>query len=86
MHTKEKSLRHWALGILLLLFVQTINAQTVWENSNSEVYNYLNRMSQKGLIDFQDIIRPVSRQCIAEQLLELEKKSTELSSKEKKMN
>ena len=83
MHTKEKSLRHWALGILLLLFVQTINAQTVWENSNSEVYNYLNRMSQKGLIDFQDIIRPVSRQYIAEQLLELEKKSTELSSTEK---
>ncbi len=85
MHTKNNALgmRHWALGILLILLVQTVNAQTVWENSNSEVYNYLNRMSQKGLIDFQDIIRPLSRQYIAEQLQELEKKSTELSRIEK---
>ena len=76
-------IRHWALGILLIFFVQSINAQTVWENANSEVYNYLNRMSQKGLIDFQDIIRPLSRLYIAEQLLVLEKKSTELSTLEK---
>ena len=55
--------------MLLILLAQTINAQTVWENTNSEVYNYLNRMSQKGLIDFQDIIRPLSRQYIAKQLL-----------------
>lgn len=71
------------LIMLLILLAQTINAQTVWENTNSEVYNYLNRMSQKGLIDFQDIIRPLSRQYIAEQLQELEKKSTLLSNIEK---
>ncbi len=70
-------------ALVFLLFVNNINAQTIWENANSEVYNYLNRMSQKGLIDFQDIIRPVSRQHIAEQLLELQKNNNLLSNLEK---
>jgi len=48
--------------IWILFLYSTISAQTVWENSNSEIYPFLNRLSQKGLIDFQDLIRPVSRQ------------------------
>ena len=73
--------------ILLLLMTAgffSANAQMVWENPNHEVYNYLNRLSAKGLIDFRDIIRPISREVIATHLLELEKKSSELSSIEKK--
>jgi hypothetical protein len=37
------------------------NAQMVWENPNHEVYNYLNRLAAKGLVDFRDIIRPISQ-------------------------
>lgn len=73
---------------ILLLLLLTIgfvsaNAQMVWENPNHEVYNYLNRLSAKGLIDFRDIIRPISREVIAKHLLELEAKSSELSKIEK---
>jgi hypothetical protein len=67
----------------VLLFCSSLSAQTVWENSNSEVYNYLNRLSQKGLVDFQDIIRPVSRDNIAKLLLELRTKNDQLSKIEK---
>ncbi len=60
------------------------NAQTIWENSNSEVYPYLYRLSQKGLIDFQDIIRPISRVQIGELLLQLKNQSSVLSALERK--
>lgn len=70
------------LAIVLIPFVLT--AQTVWENSRSEVYPYLYRLSQKGLIDFQDIIQPVSRKQIAALLQELEAQSDKLSDIEKK--
>ena len=69
---------------LLLLLPLTIKAQTVWENQNNEVYFYLNRLSQKGIIDFQNIIQPVSRQNISTLLNELEIKSNQLSEIEKK--
>lgn len=69
---------------LSILLSQNLSAQTVWENANSEVYSYLNRLSQKGLIDFQDIIRPVSRTQITSLLLQLESKSAQLSAIEKK--
>ncbi len=62
------------IKINLLLFILipfTISAQTIWENPNSEVYHYLNRLSQKGLIDFQNIIQPVSREQISGLLLTL---------------
>jgi hypothetical protein len=56
----------------------------VWENPNHEVYNYLNRLAAKGLVDFRDIIRPISREVIAKHLMELEENSNELSNIEKK--
>jgi hypothetical protein len=67
----------------ILLLCSSLSAQTVWENQNSEVYSYLYRLSQKGLIDFQDIIRPVSRIQIAAQLNLLEAKKDQLSKIEK---
>lgn len=67
----------------ILFLCSSLSAQTVWENSNSEVYPYLYRLSQKGLIDFQDIIRPVSRQQIAKLLLELNGKKDQLTKVEK---
>ena len=43
----------------------------VYEPVHSGVYDFLDRMAQKGLIEFHDEIRPVSRQYIASKLLEL---------------
>ncbi len=74
--------------IILLLtmcyFQNTVTAQTVWENHNKEVYNYLSRMAQKGIIIFDDNIRPLSRKYIAGCLDSLSNNSGALSVVEKK--
>jgi len=54
-------------GILLLLvtvFSQPtqLSAQVVWEAPQKEIYPYLERMAQKGLLQFNDLIKPLSRQ------------------------
>lgn len=64
-------------------FLHTASSQVVWENHRSEVYPYLYRMAQKGLVEFNDIIRPVSRQHIFEQLETLSGKTDQLSEREK---
>lgn len=69
--------------LLFIIFPLTLPAQTIWENPNNEVYQYLNRLSQKGMIDFQNIIQPVSREKISDLLLTLKHKSDQLSAIEK---
>ena len=59
-------------------------AQVVWENHTKEVYNYLSRMAQKGVINFDDNIRPLSRKYIADCLDSLLHKTGLLNPVEKK--
>ncbi len=80
----ERRVTAWSIAFLFTLCTIGLNAQTVWENHRSEIYPYLYRMSQKGLIDFQDIIRPVSRLQIANALDSLQTKKIQLSSIEQK--
>lgn len=72
------------LLFILLFFCQYISAQAVWENYRNEIYPYLSRMAQKGLISFDDIIQPVSRTRINEALNTLNEEKEKLSSIEKK--
>ena len=65
---------------LFFLILNKANAQFVYENINNEVYEYLARMSQKGLIDFDDLIKPVPRETIFQKLHELSEKANKLSS------
>ena len=58
------------------------NSQFVYENINNEIYEYLGRMSHKGLIDFDDLIKPVPRETIFNKLQELSALTTKLSSVE----
>ena len=55
-------------GLLFsLLFFQiqsTVLAQNIFENHRTEVYPYLSRMAQKGLVTIDDYIQPISRQAI----------------------
>ena len=77
----------WVITILLfcsVVFLQKLQAQVVWEDHKKEVYNYLSRMAQKGLINFDDNIRPISRKYIGDCLDLLLHKPTELSALEKK--
>lgn len=55
----KKLLFFFSLG--LISFSTKLNAQAVYENHHAEIYNYLGRMAQKGIINFEDHIRPLSR-------------------------
>ena len=58
---------------VFLFFTFSLSAQTVYEPiSHDDIYKFLDRMAQKGIIVFNDNIRPVSRKYIAEKLEELE--------------
>ena len=77
-----------SLGNLLLLFtalsvVPYLEAQVVYEPLYEDVYNFLRRVSQKGIIEFDDLIRPLSRTYIEEKLLETDSLSSQLTSLEK---
>ena len=58
-------------------------AQNIWENPNSQVYGYLNRMAQKGLIQLNDLIKPINRVDIQFALNELSSKKGQLTLIEK---
>lgn len=73
-----------SLCVILLTLPGKLEAQVVWENHTKEVYNYLSRMAQKGLIEFDDNIRPVSRKYIADCLDSLSHKAVLLSPVENK--
>lgn len=72
-----------SIFFLLLFFVSTLFSQVVYEPLNSDVYIFLSRLSQKGIIEFDDQIRPLSRKHIAKKLIELKNNSDDLTSLEK---
>src|ERR1700712_5210817 len=45
-----------------------IMGQTVYERHTNEVYNFLSRFAQKGVIVFDDLIRPISKENIRQAL------------------
>jgi hypothetical protein len=73
--------------ILLIIFILTgeiiVNAQVVFEPLDHEVYNFLDILSQKGVIELDDIMKPLPRKYIYEKLKEAEKNNSELTDLEK---
>ncbi len=72
------------LYLLLFFYSSMVFAQAVFEPAASSVYDFLNRLSIKGLIIFNDELRPLSREYIAGKLIELENKKSQLTGLEKK--
>jgi hypothetical protein len=85
--TKQRTAAN-CLYLVLLLFllasVATLKAQTVYEYHQKEIYNYLSRMAQKGLVQFEDNIRPLTRKYIGACLDSLNNYPEKLSATEKK--
>ncbi|MFN5692088.1 MAG: hypothetical protein ACK46Z_06275, partial [Bacteroidota bacterium] len=82
---KKNVLRFTVVTLCWLLFSQhTTQAQVVWESPQKEIYPYLERMAQKGLIQFNDLIRPLSRQYLASCLDSLGRRMDQLTAVEKK--
>lgn len=62
-----------------LFFSNTAKTQAVYEQHRSDIYEYLYRMSQKGLVKFDDQIRPLTRIYLASCLDSLTQKSSQLT-------
>lgn len=54
-------------------------AQTVYEPLYRSVYPYLERISQRGIIELHDVIQPISRKDIAHHLHDLDQKKDQLT-------
>jgi hypothetical protein len=59
-------------------------SQVVYENPNNPIYKYLSRQAQKGNIEYNDLIQPISRRDIAAYLSTLQSQFDKLSITEQK--
>jgi len=69
------------LGILL--FINSISAQIVYEPMEKDVYSFLERLSQKGIIEVDNLVKPLSKKYIADKLIEAKNKIDFLTDLEK---
>lgn len=70
---------------MIFTFIYNIvNAQYVYERNNVEVYQFLATMSQKGYIDWHDLITPMPKENIHKALLFLNGKKEMLNELERK--
>ena len=60
-------------------FINNIKTQIVYENINSGVYEFLDRMSHKGYINYLDVIKPINRTYIHKLLNEIKVLDTVLT-------
>lgn len=72
-------IRHWTFLSLFLLTHFCSLGQTVNEPTYHTVYSYLSRISQRGIIDINDIVLPLSKDYIYSKLDELSKKIDQLT-------
>jgi len=70
-------------SLIFLILSSALYSQVVYEPLHRDVYSFLGRLSQKSIIEFDDLIRPLSRKYIAQKLLDASAKSSELTSLEK---
>ncbi|MEL6820624.1 MAG: capsule assembly Wzi family protein [Calditrichota bacterium] len=54
-------------------------AQPVFEPLDRDVYSFMSRLAQKGVIEFNDVVKPVGRDYIARKLLEAQENSDKLT-------
>jgi hypothetical protein len=65
--------------LLVITLAGLTKAQVVYEPLYEDVYNFLRRISQKGIIEFDDLIRPLPRNYISSKLLEADSLSSQLT-------
>jgi len=71
--------------VICLVFTSFVSvAQVVYENPNNPVYKYLSRQAQKGNIEYNDLIQPISRRDIVSYLKTLAANTDNLTSREQK--
>ncbi|HVO74874.1 MAG TPA: hypothetical protein VMT35_12680 [Ignavibacteriaceae bacterium] len=71
------------LPLLIFFSSAFLFGQVVYQPITDQVYNYLSILSRKGIINLQDLMKPVSRKYIAGKLLEAKNKIDEMTNLEK---
>lgn len=66
-------------AVVLFSATVVLRAQVVYEPLYEDVYNFLRRVSQKGIIEFDDLIRPLPRSYISSKLLEADSLASKLT-------
>ena len=69
---KNKFRMKFFLALCVFAITANLFAQVVYEPLYKDVYDYLRRISTKGIIEYNDEFRPLSRKYLAEKLLEAE--------------
>lgn len=70
--------------VFLILFSTTFSfAQISTVNLNYDIYDYLSKMSQKGIITYNDFVKPISRKTVAQKLIVIRNKSNFLTNLQK---
>ena len=69
--------------ISFLLFVSSAIAQIVYEPLYKDIYPFLERLSHKGIIELDDLIKPLSKKYLSEKLVETKSKIEMLTELEK---
>jgi hypothetical protein len=59
------------LFLIIIIFCTGINAQIVYEPLHRDIYEFLSRLAQKGIIELDDQLKPLTRIYIAEKLIEI---------------
>ena len=75
----NKKIKYILLLSLLVTNYSLLFPQVVNQPLNNDVYQYLARLSQRGVIELNDEIRPLSRMYIANKLIQLQTESNKLT-------
>lgn len=67
------------LLILVISLISSVYSQSAFEPVNSDVYDYLQKLSIKGIITFDYEVKPITRIEIAKKLIEADIKKSELN-------
>lgn len=69
----------WLTLFIIIFSVLRLNAQSVYEPVGNDIYNYLERLSVKGIIKYHDEIKPLLRKDIASLLIQADIKKNKLT-------
>ncbi len=69
--------------LIQIIILSDILSQTIFEPLNRDIYSYLSRISQRGIIDLDDQIKPLSRKYISMKLSALKDDNSRLTPIEK---
>ena len=68
------------LFVLIFLFSLDYSiAQVAYEPFDSEIYNFLEKLSSKGIIEINDLVKPLPRKYIYEKLIQVQNNSVNLT-------